>query len=529
MQTSARVALNTITGWGAKIVDGALQIWLVKFLLAELGQEAFGLTGVLTSLVALTMVADLGLGTALSRQLAAHVAKNDARGVNLLASTAMAIYLGIGTVVWLALGLFSAPITAYFEIESAVLDDAILLIRWYGGALLFLSFVEPVFRAVLMARNRFDVINAATIATSLLRGLGVLLIVGLTPLGLWGWAIASLSGIVARVGITMFYAKRLWTPLALRTRYVAREACGALLSLGGFLWIAQFTRVFVQNMHPFILTKLLGLGAVAIYRPGLALSGAFRPFVMALSQQMHPLATQYFVSDDRSRLHALLLRGTRFTFLLGIPICVLLGVFADSIAYVWLSDELPDGYRVTALVILIWAAIDLSSYAEGSQWPVLLGMHRVGFILWLDLPLAIASVVASVLLVWRTDWGIIGVAIPSLVTEVIRRIILTAYTARVSGVGIRTYLRQAYIGPTLVLAGTLAGALIARFALPSDSLLTLLLVAIQVGVVWMALAWWVGLTHSDRQLVLMLAPVRKVLGKLPGRRAAADPPSEQGP
>ena len=163
MRTSKRVAWNAVTSWAAKAVQVVIGFILVPFLLGKYGREAYGLMALLGVIVGLTMVLDLGIKGALGRHLAEQVARKDTRRFNELASTALVLYLVIGSVCAAVCFALAPLIARVFKVSDELMRQAVFLIRWYGSISVMLSFIGPVFAATIISNNRFDLVNYLTV------------------------------------------------------------------------------------------------------------------------------------------------------------------------------------------------------------------------------------------------------------------------------------------------------------------------------------------------------------------------------
>jgi O-antigen/teichoic acid export membrane protein len=240
--------------------------------------------------------------------------------------------------------------------------------------------------------------------------------------------------------------------------------------------------------------------------------------VTTLADQLHPLATVYHETGNKAKLQDLLIRGTKYTLLLGVGACVMLGVFAEPITRLWLGRSLGAQYLVTAQVLVFLAAIDLLSHSAGSQGPVLLGANRLRFLTWTQLPLAVLNVGASAALVALTDLGVVGVAIPTLAIMLIRRPITIIHTAHVCGLPASQYLRKAYLRPAAVLAVFAGAAQLLRHIWPIMSLAGLIGTGALLLCVFLGLCWLVGLNVDDKAVLRQLC---RTSATILGRREAS--------
>lgn len=522
MGTSSRIFWNAVSKWLATLASAGMSVILVPFLLVKLGTDGFGLSALVGVIVSLSALADLGLQAALTRQLAAELHRRDPLNYRRLYASAVVLFVTIGTVMALVCAAFSEPLARAFRVGADLMPQAQFVIRYYASTAVFMSLIRPAYTAVLASHDRFDRINHATTVTSLLRGGLLLGVLGFTASGLYGWAAVCFATSLLELAVLRQMARRQERGLEVRPRLVRLSALRSLFSMGGYFVMIKVIGMLGVHSHPIVLTTYLGPGSVAFYRPPGMLSGLGRAIVLAMSQQLHPLATQYHVTGNRSSLQEVLIRGTRYTFLIGIGACGFMILFSEPIIWVWLHKELGQHYMI-AVWLLVWFAVsDLFEYAGGSQGSIMVGMNKLRFSVALNLPLAIGNLVASILLVRYTSLGVLGVIVPTVVNYGIRRIVETAYMARVTGVGLGRYLREAYVRPLAVLALLLAAGWALRMFWRPTSMVQLGMAAVGTTAVWAALCWGVGFGSVDR------ASFRKLVSRLRsrGKAAGVTPPVE---
>jgi len=67
-----------------------------------------------------------------------------------------------------------------------------------------------------------------------------------------------------------------------------------------------------------------------------------------------PTASRYVATRDERRLRELVVRGTRYTLALFVPVCVTLMVLAEPILEVWLGERYGDGAAALAILVSYW-------------------------------------------------------------------------------------------------------------------------------------------------------------------------------
>ena len=499
MRTSSAIAVNAFSSWVATGLQAVVGLLVVRFLLFELGKEGYGLVALVGVVVGLTALADLGIRGALGRHLAEQVAKKDPKKFNELVSSAMAFYLGVGAIV-AVLCMFIAPWAArVFNVGPAWHAQAVALVRWYASFAAVLALMTPVFSAAIISNNRFDLLNYVMAGTGIVRGLALFAVLGLTGTGVFGWAGVTLACSLLSLAVLYSVAHRLNPEMRIRPSCVRRSAIRSLFSLGAYMFAFQLTGLLSVRSDPIVLASFLGPAAVAIYMPALSLAGLARPIVQTVVNQLHPLTTRYHVTGQSEQLKAALIRGTKYTVLMAIPVCVVLGVFCKAIMHVWLGEGLGDDCVIAAYVLLGWMVVDLFNYAAGAQGAVMLGMNRLKVLVWTQLPLAVVNVLASIVLVGYTPLGIVGVVLPTVVIGMFRRPFIAVYVARTCGVSAREYFRESYLMPIVVLVLITTVSLLLWWAVRPATLWSLGMCALLVGLIWSVACYKMGFNDADRE------------------------------
>ncbi len=501
MKSSGQFALATVTAWSASLVGGLLALAVVRFLNDRLGVDGYGLVSLAFSIVGISMVSDLGMRFALTRHLSEQFARQDDQRANELFSSALVVYLALSVAPITVCILATDQIVGFFEISPRLQDGARFLVRYYATVSIFLTFFAPAYQGVLVALHKIHIHDLNHIATVLVRTALIFLVVGLTDWGLRGWAAAMIAGQAVGIGLNWFYAHRAYPALRARLSLVRWDAVQQLFRLGSSLLANQAAMSLAQRTDPMVLTKFLGETAAGLYQPSQQLHAAPFPFVNALGRQVAPVATGLHVAGDVTKLRTVLVDTCRYTFLMGIPVCVLLAVFAHPLVAVWLGP----GRDATAWALVAWQVADLCEYAGGGVWQVLIGMNRVRFITTVRLVTAVFNLLASILLVWwlaRAGYGmlgIVGVIVPTAIGAVVQRVILTVYIARTTGLGVGQFVAAAYGRTGLVLVAMVLVAGTLEWSVAPRALVPLIGCMAVGGLAWLPLCWWVAFDTADRR------------------------------
>jgi O-antigen/teichoic acid export membrane protein len=502
MSTIKQILKNTVTGWVAVVFRTVIALVMVPFLLSNLGKEGYGLVGLLGVIVSMAGVADLGLRSALGRELTEQVARKDQQTFDELASTAFVLYLFIAAVL-AVIGWFLAPwFVTVFKVSEGLRSDAIWLIRIYGTASVVLSFITPVFAAGLSAHHRFDVVNTIQIISGILSSLMLFAVISFVDNALYGWVGVMLVSQLLILAVKTISFKRFCGAAHLSIKNWKPSRLRPLVKLGGSMYALQMTQALSERSDPLVISAFFGPAGVALYQPGGRLSQIIRPVVLTLANQMHPLTTKQHVENQQVKMQKILILGTKYTLLIGSLFSAGMIVFSESFARIWLEKSIGDDYRIAAYVILGWALADMTTYAAGTQWSVLLGMKRLKFLIWTQVPTAILNVLVSIYLVGFTKLGIPGVLAATILIGLIRRPILIWHTANVCGLRPREYIHKAYLTPLVCFLVTLFGAFLVKMIITPITYFSLIVCAGLTALIWAVSSWTIGFDTKERHLVV---------------------------
>jgi len=505
LKTSHRIVLNTITTWTAIAVNIIVSFIVVPFLLNRIGIEGYGLIALTWALISFSLFADLGIGTSLSRNLSEQLAKKNTKRFNELFSSGFFIFLMIGFIIALISIFLAVPLTALFQVSAASKPQAIFLIHYFVGPVICISFMNFVFASILSCNNRFDLISSIDTASSIFRGIGILIVLSFTDTGLYGWALVSLTSRLLSLVSLYWAACRTGPEFRIRIRNVKTDAIKELFLTGRYIFFQQLSSIIRLKINPIILSVFLGPSAAALYKPAENISITIMPIIYSFASQLFPLATGYHTKGDIDKIKAVLFRGTRYTFLLAIPVCVILGIFAKPIIKLWLERSVGHQYIITASVVFFMVLNDLFFYAGGTQGVVLLGMNRLKFVSIMLLIFTVLNLGAAIFLVGYTSIGILGVIIPTVFSSGLYRIITTVHVVRLCRLPLKQYMLESYARPFIVFSILCLVAICFQKYFNPETFFPLLFCVFSILLIWIGLCWAIGFGRSDKREFINLS------------------------
>ncbi|MGI8587020.1 MAG: flippase [Chloroflexia bacterium] len=439
--TARRAARNMAGPFAAQLVGRALSIVYYSAqakLLAqgELGQYIFA------SLVWLyaNTITDWGLGTWLTREIAAHRHDPDGRRTTAqLFAEGLGVRLALAALALLPLLALTVPGPAYSF--ARISPDGATAIMLLGLSLLPGAFSSAV-TALYNAHERLSLpagIAVVTAAANAVLGVAAMLLGWGAP-GLAGAALLTTcvtASIFYRLLRRDFFPPRVeWKPSATRQMLVA----GFPLMLNGLLIV-----IFFRFDQP-IIKHFWGDRQVAIYETAYKVINVTQIIPPSVVLALFPLMARAAL-EDRAALVRQYRLAVKLLLLIGLPLVVGTVALAEPvITAITLGKAGYLPYSAYALAILIlYLPI---SFINGVTQYVLIALHRQSRITWAIGATALFNIGANWLLV--PIWGIYAAALVTVLSEVVLLVPFLLWAARELGADA---VRPGRSGVALALAG----------------------------------------------------------------------------
>jgi O-antigen/teichoic acid export membrane protein len=457
--SSVRVARNTLVNFLRPVMNIVVGISMTPFLLHRIGATGYGIYVLAASFSASAgylSLGELGLQGAVVR----FVARDDAQGrwdrVERIVGTTMSILFGIGLLGTVALLVLSRFAVSLFNIPA----DSAAAARFVFAVIAFQVLAEF---AVLPILGYLE--GLQRFATITLLGVGQLLVYVaiLVPLVLHG---AGVRGVAVAAATSAFLHLLAATVTArvqrghLRPRFgIDRASLPELTRYSWRLMVIRLTSVGYDQMDKVIVGVALSPAAVAVYQVANNLHLMARYGLSLGSSALTPVSSALAATADEARLRALLIRGTRSTVALAVPISVSVILLARPLIEGWVGPGFPgaiDAARLFVVYILFTSATTvgvmmLIGMGE-MDWLVSLGALSMG--INLAVSVALVNVVGVKGVIVGTTVGYSIVLVPYL------RLILRRFE-----IGLAEFARQALVRPLGLAVGhvaLLAAAVAAR-------------------------------------------------------------------
>lgn len=503
MISGSLLARNTLMNLIGQAVPLIVGVMTIPFVVRGLGTERFGLLALAWVVLGYFTIFDLGLGRATTKYVAEALGTGEEDQVPHIIWTAVTVQAIMGFVgAIVMLGITDLLVDRVLNIPPQLLGEARVTFN-----LLALSIpvvlIASSFSGVLEAAQRFDLVNAVRIPSSILTYL--LPLVGLS-LGL------GLPGIVALILLARFGALVAFVAMNLRIRPELREYSASfpllsrLFAYGGWVTVSSVVGPILVYLDRFLIGSLLTIAAVAYYTAPYEAVTRLWVISASLTMTLFPAFSTLGGEKDIQRLGTLFARSVKYVLLTTGPAVVVIWLFAGEMLQIWLGADFVAESTVALQILAVGVLINSLAHTpfallQGLGRPDLPAKFHV-----IELPVYIG--VAWILV---SHFGITGAAGAWTLRVALDALLLFWATFRVYDFSLLLLATNGTIlaGVSLViLAGvgyglkTVAGDL----SLYSQSFLVIGLLVLFAWIVWSRV-----LDGSDRRVVLNVIKLKKRL------------------
>ena len=470
--------------------SGLVVLFVVVTLLARrLSVAELGAYGLLSSLAGYLLVLRNSVASSAVRSMSA--AAGDAARAAVF-STAAALYaavaLGTGIVV-AAVGALLAEGILSGELEAQGRHGALLLGAVIAAGIAASIYLDALRSSLLLPRA------AATEITGVALHLGLMLALILGDASLAVLIGASGAMMLMSGALSAVQVRALRLPYRFRRGEVGRSRARELAQVGGYLLVVELSNLVIYGFDRVILGVFRSAATVGLYEGPVRTHNLFYALGNALAVTTLPTASRYTAAGEAARLRALVVRGSRYTLALFVPLAVTAIVLSGPLLEVWLGERYREGQTALAILVSYWVLYGALAVTPG----FLVGAGRARAVARYMAAVAAMNLVLSLAL--TPLLGLEGPALGTAIAFAVAFPFLVRLALSAGGAALGDLARHAWL-PAYSLGVALAAALVAlRLAFGLDDLGPFL-AAVLGGLAAYWAAFYLGFLSADeRRLV----------------------------
>lgn len=483
------LARNTVINMAGRVVPLLVAIVTLPYVIHHLGANRFGLLSLAWMVVGYFAIINLGIGPATTKFVAEMLGKGEIEKLPEMIWTAFAMQTALGLAGGILLALLSPLLVnrvLKIPVELHAQAQMILLILTFA---LPLDFAIGSLRGVLEASQRFDLLNALGIPSSVLNYLLPVVALAL-GFGLPAVVLLLVLARAASLAVLFVLCVRLY-PALLNGFQFNWRLVRSLLGFGGWVAVSGVINPILVYFDRFLIGALVSIAAVGFYTPPYMISTKLWILPTSFTSTLFPAFSASAGRGDMQWIRNAFIRSLKFLLLLVGPAALVLAFFARPVLTLWLGQKFA---AEGSLALQIMAVAVLARSLSFIPYDLLYGVGRPDIparFRLLELPFYIG-------LAWLliTRFGLPGAALAWAIRASVDFLLLTVAACVVTHTSPRLLasrdLRRS--GATLTaLAAGLAAVCAASGVLLTDAVLTLLL-----GCGFLIVTWHYALDPDEK-------------------------------
>ena len=445
-----------------------LAVWfgVTTVILHHLSLAEFGLWTLSTTLAGYVPLLDLGIGDALTRYLAASRARDEPLEENRWIASAFRIYLALGALTLVLTALFAPIFHDLFHLPRHDQGLALPVVA-LAGLSTALSFPALTSLAVLQGIQRFDLVNIVSMASALISGVAIVVVLWLGGNVVALTAVSVPMQVLSQIPMVMFI-RRAAPELSLRWSLADRDSTRSLVSFGLAQAVVRGSRQARTYCDEIIIGAIKSVRLVTPYSVVRRITQPAGDLSDQLLDTLLPLVAHLHAREDRSQLREVIVAGTRAA----VGTCLLVGVSVSLLAEPFIRHWAGARYVTHSSIapLLLTTAVVWAILAPAEN--LLAGMRRLRTPVLAGITAAVVKVALAVGL--GLAFGVVGVAASGGLAALINAVPVLIEGIRVSEISAFKWARQALAPPGLA-AGLAAAAVLGTRALLGEGSLIIVM------------------------------------------------------
>lgn len=359
LSSNKRIAKNTMMLYIRMVFVLLVTLYTSRVVLKALGVEDYGLYSVVGSVVTFLGFLNTSMAAASQRFLAYSKGRGDEDEQSATFNSIFRVQLIIAVIVLVAcetIGIFY--INHYLNVNPCKLPAAHIVFQFSVATFLINTITVP-YNASIIANERMDVFAMISIIEVALK-LGIALLLPLfneNTLIIYAGLMFGLMFIIQLM--YRLYCRRHFSECKLKNN-ANPKTIKDILSYSGWNLMGSFSAVATNQGVNMVLNSFFGVVVNAARGISFQISAAMAQLYSNFQQALNPQIVKSYAANDLTRMHFLIIQGTRLAFFL-MFICALPIMFnIDGILKLWLG-EVPDYTAMFCVLVITNSLINTMS------------------------------------------------------------------------------------------------------------------------------------------------------------------------
>lgn len=335
----------------------------------RMGEELVGMNSVISNIIALLSVTELGISTAVVFHLYGYLAAKDEERIASIMNLYRKAY-SIFAIVISLLGLCIMPYVHLFLKENSFSLDYIRLVYILWLIRTVCSYLLSYKRSVLIADQREYVITIGVLIASTMNYLAIIIIVEFWQNYVLALSLNIVIEIVLNLLIARYVNKKYAFLKKMQKAPLQKEIVDKVVSDVKNIFVSRLSLKLLVSTDSLIISGFISVGIVGLYANYCMITQSVSNILLTLSGTLQPIVGNMFVEKDHEKDYGVLRQITFiFFWLASFCSCGLFALMTPFVTDIWLGTE----YRLDTTIIL-WCVINFFAQTISLPLSMMLGV-----------------------------------------------------------------------------------------------------------------------------------------------------------
>ncbi len=430
-------ALAGVIGYAWPVM---LALITTPYIVHKLGNDAYGVLALVTSVLGFFAFFDLGVTNAAVKYIAESYAKNDTKEISKIIGSSLSVFLTVGALGGTLIALMTSTLVQkVLKIPSAYVSDSIFAF-YIASCGFVLNMVVGVFASIPKAIQRYDLTTKVNLIIGTSLTLSIVLTVylgyGLKHVVILNF-LSSLGSLLAYILVTKKYLKGVSIKI-----HFDSSTFRKLFQFGMYSLIVIISSAVYYQLDRLLIGSFLGSASVAYYVVPASVATAMFSLIVSLMGVVFPLCSHLYATGEHEKLRELFLKANKYAFIFVVSLASPVIVLSTQIMTIWMGAD----YSVKSSAVLVILTLSVVFNSLGIiPYYILDGIGMPGVNAKVAILTAIMNISLCLLLIPRL--GLIGAALSNLANFLLVLLNMSVVDHNIMHFGVKRILGKTCIKP----------------------------------------------------------------------------------
>ncbi len=418
----------------------ALALVTTPYIVHKLGNDAYGILALVTSVLGFFAFLDLGISNASVKYISEAYARNDIQAISKIVGSSLSVFLTIGVLGGAFIAIMTSTLVQkLLKIPADYVSDTTFAF-YIASCGFVLNMVVGVFASIPKAIQRYDITTKVNISIGTILTLAIVITVYL-GYGLKQVVILNFLSSLVSLTAYMFVTKKYLRGVSIGIHFDSTTFI-KLFRFGMYSLLVIIASTLFYQIDRLLIGSFLGTSSVAFYVVPASIAVGIRSIVVSLMGVVFPLCSHLFATRQYDKLRELYLKANKYAFIVIISLTTPVIMLSTQIMTQWMGAE----YGLKSSVVLaILAASTIFASSTVIPFFILDGIGMPGVNAKFALLSAVVSIcLCAVLIPWI---GLLGAALANFGNFLAVILYLVTVDRKIMHFGFKPLVREIWLKP----------------------------------------------------------------------------------